>query len=376
MSRGNVVFLRSHRINQEIRSPKEIEVIHNLGYDVKLLNWDRDSEYSGIEKKKHDNFEEIQLKFRAPAGITVIPYLFVWWIVNFVMLMIWKWDIVHAVNMDSIPAAIIAAKIKRKKVIYELLDIIEFAMALPIWVRNFFLFIDRSFTRLADAVIVLDEDQIQGMRGIPNSNVFVIYDSPPESFIKPNSKIILNDNVFNLFYAGIFFKMRKLNLEKLLEAIKDIDGIKLTLAGYGDMVEELRNWSKKDPNKIEFLGKISYEEVIDVGKQSDLFFILRDPEILVNKFTCGSTLFNSMLCEKPIIVNEGTSTSKKVSSHQCGIVLNADNTEEIKLNIIKLRDNPDLCKELGSNGIKAYNKYYSWDLMEKRINKLYESLRM
>lgn len=370
--KNKVIFLRSHRTDQEIRTPKEINVLNKLNYDIKLINWDRDNRSIGIKRENKNTFEEIQLKFKAPAGLIVFPFLLVWWTFAFYQLMKTEWDVVHAINLDSIPAAILAAKFKHKKVIYEILDIYEFNMALPIQIRNLFLAIDKFFTNLADAVVVVDEEQIVGMQGIPNKNVHIIYDSPPTQLSDMDNGI--NNNYFTLFYAGVLFKRRKLNLDKLVDAIKNIEGVKLVIAGYGDLVVDVNKWSKDNPNKIEFLGKISYEEVFKYGKNSDLFFILRDPEILVNKYTCGSTLFNAMLCEKPIIVNKGTSTSKKILKHNCGIVLDADDVEEIKLNIIKLRDNPNLCQELGSNGIDIYTKNYSWDLMEEKIETLYDSL--
>ncbi len=363
----NVVFLRSHRVDQEIRTPKEIKVLQKLGYDIKLINWDRDGVRAGYKRRKVDGYDELQLKFNAPAGIVVFPFLFIWWIFSFIQLMRLDWDIVHAINLDSIPPAVIASKLKRKKVIYEILDIYEFNMDLNHNIQQFFVKIDKMFMKYADAVIFVDEKQITGLGGVPNDNVFVIYDSPPFHVI---ADISTNDE-FTLFYAGVLFKMRKLNLDKLIEAIKLIDDVKLIIAGYGDMVDEIKNWEKSYPSKIKYMGKISYEDVFEIGKKSDLFFILRDPVVLVNRFTCGSTLFNAMLCEKPILVNEGNATSEKVLKHNCGLVVNANDVQEIKKSILKLKNDHELCKKLGMNGKKAFQEIYSWKIMTEKLENLY-----
>lgn len=365
-----VVFLRSHRVDQEIRSPKEIKVLQNRGYDVKLLNWDRDGARAGYKRSEVDGYEELQLKFRAPSGIIVFPFLFIWWTFCFIELMKLDWDVVHAINLDTIPPAVIASKLKRKKVIYEILDIYEFNMALNKSIQQFVVKIDKMFMKYSDAVIFVDEKQITGVGGVPNNNVFVIYDSPPFKINVDN----VNNEKFTLFYAGVLFKMRKLNLDKLIEAINLIDNVKLIIAGYGDMVEDIKNWEKSYPDKINYIGTISYEEVFQIGKKSDLFFILRDPVVLVNRYTCGSTLFNAMLCEKPILVNEGNATADKVLKHNCGLAVNADDVQEIKNALIKLKNDPELSKELGKNGKNAFQETYSWKVMAKKLENLYSNL--
>jgi len=55
-------------------------------------------------------------------------------------------------------------------------------------------------------------------------------------------------------------------------------------------------------------------------------------------------------------------------------VVDANNVEEIKEAIIKLRDNPELCRELGSNARKAYEARYSWEIMGRRLVNLYQEL--
>jgi glycosyltransferase involved in cell wall biosynthesis len=94
----------------------------------------------------------------------------------------------------------------------------------------------------------------------------------------------------------------------------------------------------------------------------------------VNKYICGSKILEAMMCGRPILVNEGTSTANKVLEENCGLVVDANNIEEIKKAIIRLRDTPELCEELGANARKAYEERYSWGIMEKRLLDLYRGL--
>jgi glycosyltransferase involved in cell wall biosynthesis len=140
------------------------------------------------------------------------------------------------------------------------------------------------------------------------------------------------------------------------------------------MAEEIREMAARLPDKLEFIGKISYQEVIKRGLTADLFFVLRDPVLPFYRYICGSTLFNAMICGKPILVNRGTSTTKKVTQENCGLVVNSGDVREIKQAIIKLRDNPQLCRDLGANARKAYEQRYGWEIMGQRLVNLYNEL--
>ncbi len=371
MRKREVIFVRSNWLDQDVRLPKEIRALKQAGYRIRLLCWDRDCK--SHNPKKLADYEEIPFRCKAPWGIKVLPFLPIWWCFVFIHLLISKWDVVHAVNFDCIIPSVIAGRLKRKHVIYEILDVYEDAIVFPEAIRTVFINVDKLFMRLADGVIVADEAQIEGVGGIPNPKVVPIYDSPPKVRDKEDIGYQRNE-VFRLFYAGVLYKMRRLNLDKVLEAIKNIEEVKLVIAGYGDLVDEIKEWMLHMPDKVEFLGKISYEEVIERGLEADLFFVLRDPLVPANRYTCGSTLFNAMVCGKPILANKGSSTAIKVYREDCGVVVDANNIKEIKEAIIKLRDNPELCEELGANARKAYEERYSWEIMEERLVDLYREL--
>jgi len=369
--RGKVILVRSNLADRDVRSPKEIRALIREGYAVTLLSWDREGKAD--KKGKPEGYEEIRLKCRAPWGIKVLPFLPIWWCFVFIRLLIARLDVVHALNVDSAIPAIIAGKIRRKPVIYEILDVYEDEMILPGTIRAVSLFVDKLFMRLADAVVVADEAQVEGIGGIPSGKIVPVYDSPPDVFIVKDISYHKNE-VFTLFYAGVLYREKRLNLDKVIEAIKDIDSVKLVIAGYGDLTTEIQELSNQMPDKIEFIGKIHYAEVIERGLKANLFFSLRDPIVPTNRYTCGSTLLNAMSVGRPILANKVTSTASKVYEENCGLVVDANNLEEVKGAIIKLRDNLELCRELGVNARKAYEQRYSWEIMEQRLVALYKEI--
>jgi len=369
-NKKTIIFLISRRADQEIRTPKIMDVLKKTGYNTILLNWDRND----TTIPPDSNYSEIQLKFKALTEKKVIFYWPIWWIFLLKNLLKLEWDVVYSVNFDSILPALIAAKIKRKKVIYELLDIVELSNLVPPLLNDVFLFFDKILMNLSDVVVCVDEMQKLGIGGIPNKHVEIIYDSPPYIDIEEKSPQEFTLGKFTLFYAGALFKSRNLNLENVLSAIKSINGTQMIIAGEGDMVETIRIWEKEYPDKVRYLGKITYRDVIIMGLKSDLFFILRDANVPANRYTCGSTIFNAMRCGKPILANKNTSTSNIVLKEKCGLCVDEHNVEEIRNAILKLKADPKLCNFFGANARKAYDSIYSWEIMSQKIIDLVSSI--
>jgi glycosyltransferase involved in cell wall biosynthesis len=367
-------LIQTCTLNQSIRASKIAKTLINRGYNVVFLGWERGIE---IKEKKHwnnrKNIHEIKMGLRAPVGLKVIPFYAIWWCFIFSVLMVRRWDIVYAINFESVLPAVIAGRLKRKPVIYDNLDSWVEYLPLPNSIRKLFIKIDKIFMQLVDSVVLADEMQVEELGGIPNSRVVAIYDSPEDV-----SDVVIKDKGcnknFTLFYAGGLSSSRALNLDKACAAIKGLEGIKLSIAGYGDLVNEIKILSKLFPEKIEFVGSITHEEVLHRTAEADLLFVFRSPQILANKYICGSKLIEAMMCGKPILVNKGTSTAIKVLEENCGLVIDANNVEEIKEAIIKLSNNPKLCKLYGANARKAYVRRYNWRIMENRLLALYNEL--
>lgn len=372
MVKKRVIIVRSNLLDRDVRVPKEIKALNGAGYKVTLLCWDRECQTSPLYQRAN-NFREIRVRVKAPWGVKVLPYLPIWWCFSFFHLMLTKWDIVHALNFDSVIPAVIAGKLKRKPVIYEILETYEDRVVLPKVVRGFFIYVDRLFMRMATAVILASEGQNEELQEIPNKKVVVVYDSPPDSFDKINVTRQENET-FVIFQASVLNRKRQLNLDKLVSAVKDISNVKLIIAGYGDLVKEIEQWHRQMPGKIEFVGRIEHSETLRRSKAADLLFEIRSSWLPQYKYICGSKLLQAMMCGRPFLANRGTATAKKVSAENCGLVVDANDIAEIKEAIIKLRDNPELCEELGANARKAYEQRYNWEIMERRLISLYQEL--
>ncbi len=369
MAKKDVVIIKSSLMSEGIRRSKWNKLLKEE-YNITALSWDRGKRCN--INLKNGLCSEIKFTFKAPWGVKILPYLPIWWCFVFFKLIITKWDIAHVINFDSIIPAIFASKIKRKPVIYEILETYEDQTILPAKLRDILIRLDKKCMKYSNAIILADESQIEEFGEIPNSKILCVYDCPDSKPLSPTQD--RQNEVFTLFFAGVLDSERLLNLDQLFLAIQNIENVKVVIAGFGNLVEHIKSKALDNPTRIEFIGEINHNEVIEWSNKADLLFVLRSPIRPVNKYICGSKFLEAMMCGKPILVNEGTSTAKKVREENCGLVVNAENIEEIKKAIITLRDNPELCREFGINSINAYHSKYNWEIMTIQILNLYHEL--
>jgi glycosyltransferase involved in cell wall biosynthesis len=82
-----------------------------------------------------------------------------------------------------------------------------------------------------------------------------------------------------------------------------------------------------------------------------------------------------MMCSKPILVNEGTSMADIVREEKCGLVVPYGDITAIRDAILLLKNDPELARQLGANGRRAYEQKYSWKIMEDRLLGLYNKFQ-
>jgi len=165
-----------------------------------------------------------------------------------------------------------------------------------------------------------------------------------------------------------------MNLEKVFQAIENINGVRLIIAGYGDQVNDIKRWADNTADKVKYIGRIGYEEVLERTMASNLLFALYDPSVAAVRHASCNKLFEAMMSQKPILVSKGTAMEDIVEREKCGITVDSGSTEQIGKAIVRLKENPELCRQLGQNGRKAYEQKYNREIMEQRLLELYHKM--
>jgi len=364
-----VTIVRSRAIDPAAN--KLAKSLYKSGYDVRLLVWDRKG---NLEGKDGEGYKICKFDLKAPYDkSTVLLYLPLWWLYEFFFLIKDNPDIIHACDLDTLIPAIFVKTIRKVNICYTIYDFYaeDISEQIPSIVKNCLVGLEKFLIRFTDVLFLVDKSRYEQVKGAKINTLAYIYNSPPDYFDvkqKSNEK----RNITTLFYAGLIHKSR--GLEYMIRAIEDLDNIKLIIAGEGpdeSLIEDISIDTKK---KIQYIGQISYKNVIKKTLSADILFAFYDPQIPNNKYASPNKLFESMMCGKPIIVSDGSSMANIVRRENCGIVVPYSDIESIKETIVKLKDDPKLRNELGENGRRAYEREYSWKIMENRLINAYNKI--
>lgn len=365
----NIVFVRSHPVNPEPRLEKEAQTLRTAGHNISILGWRRYGQMPLSEGNLSYSITRFGLK--APVGKKIILYWPIWWLYEAMWLFKKDFDIVHVADFDTYLPALLVSKLKGRKIIYDVYDFYPNAILLPV-LHQVFKKTDLFFMKFADKIIIADDCRKTQMQLENSSKVLSIYNTPMETEITP-SQNCENKESIKIFFGGVIHPDR--DVFTMIKFAMENPDVTLTIAGSGnpEMINKIKNISESYSN-IVFLGVVLYHEILEYSQDADILFALYDPARPNNRLASPNKLFEAMMCGKPIIVNEGVATADKVCEENCGLVVPYGDYEALKEAVLLLKNNPELRKELGDNGRRAYETKYNWKIMEKRLLDLYASL--
>lgn len=281
-----------------------------------------------------------------------------------------KYDAVHAIDYD---VASVAIKIKNKydkELVYHIADFYaDSRLNIPNFLKTYLRKKEYDIINHADATIICSEDRKEQIEGSNPNNLIVVHNTPPLEQKDFKISSILDKEKIELTYVGGLEKKRF--IDQVIPVVKDSPNYGLTLAGStGDAKETVAKIS--DIDNITFLGKVAYNEALQLYKEADVMFAIYDPSHPNHKYSAANKVYEAMLLGKPIIVANNTGMDKIVRTENMGYTIDF-NQESFKDLLLYIENNREEVLEKSKNAYEAYSKY-SWKEMEKRIIDLYQNL--
>lgn len=176
-----------------------------------------------------------------------------------------------------------------------------------------------------------------------------------------------NDIVF--LYAGIIGIAQ--GLEVILDAakkVKEIPGIKFVLLGNGHEKERLLELKQTESlSNVIFIDSVSKTEMPFVLKSVNATIIpLKKLDLF--KGAIPSKIFESLAMEVPIILGvDGEARELFIEKGKCGLYFEPENAEELAKKVIEISSDPNLTKQLGSNGRKYVSEYFNRNTIAAKL---------
>lgn len=145
---------------------------------------------------------------------------------------------------------------------------------------------------------------------------------------------------FLVGFVGYFIERK--GSGRLLEACRELEGVKLAFAGSGGVKPEGEN--------VVFCRSLPHEEICDFLNAVDAFVLPTRNE------GCSNALLEAMACDNAI-VSSNLPFNWDVLNRDNAILIDPDDVEQIRAAVIKLRDNSQYRAQIAANAMKTADKF-------------------
>lgn len=359
-----IYLLRSNDINPDPRLFKYKNFLEKKRIKYKIFGWDRKNE--GLNKK---NIEYFKLKTSYGLGNKNIFNLLKWnlYLLKKMVRERKKIKIIHACDFDTILPAIFMKIFFNKKVIFDIFDWYSDSRDFSNkFLKKIINFLEKKAVKWSNYIILCEEERVAQleMKNLNKENILIMPNIPVFDYKLKEEK----NKFFSISYVGIFSKDRGLiELCKIVEKLN----IPLTIAGFGDLEEEIAKYGQKNKN-INFIGKVDYKKGLEIMKSSSLIYAMYYKESRNNIYAAPNKYYEGLFLSKPIITTKGTLVGEKTLKDKTGFVIDEgmENLEKCLLNIDKKE-----IEETSYNGKKLWEEKYI-NYIENFLNdKYYKILR-
>jgi|LSQX01.1.fsa_nt_gb glycosyltransferase involved in cell wall biosynthesis len=371
-----VVILRSNAVDPDPRVEKVARWLHEEGWKVTIIAWDRERSSPRIEKRPYALIHRIHIPGRYGAGFRNLLALLSWNLLLAVKLFITPrhFSHFHACDFDTILPAYLVGKLTRKRVVYDIFDFYadELLNRVPRPLVNCIRYIDFWIMGQIDAVIIVDDLRRAQIQGALPKQLEVIYNVPEPIEDIEYGKNLSHPYKICIAHVGILQKER--GLLEAIEVMARHPEWHLILGGFGGDEELIKEKAKKNPN-VRFVGRIPYHETLRIYSDSDIILATYDPTIPNHRYSSPNKLFEAMMLGKPIVVARGTGVDKTVERFNLGFVVDYGNLHQLEKVFAEVESWNALRKEDFALRSKAvYDQFFSARTMRKRLLNLYNRI--
>ena len=178
---------------------------------------------------------------------------------------------------------------------------------------------------------------------IPKNKVLFLANVPEQGLFSHYSKA--PHDGFTIGFIGLIRYPDQ--IEMLIDATENIEGVRVLVAGSGSSYEEIRDYCAKKEHVL-FYGPYDYQkDIIFLYSQIDCVYSVYDTAYDNVRVALPNKLYEAIVCELPIIVANNTTLGRFVIEHGIGFAVSDRDTLGLRNLIVKLIAQPQLLDETG-----------------------------
>lgn len=291
----------------------------------------------------------------------------------FFFLLLNQFDVVCSCDLDTLPAGVLAARLKRKKVVY---DAHEYFPESPELIgkpfkQSVWNLLEKLLVPNVDALYTVTQSIAQLFNKKYQTDCRVVRNLP----FKNKASVFKNSpgQPSYLLYQGAVNIGRGLN-EMLLVMLK-VDDIPFYIAGDGDEMKHLiySIQKLKLEQKVKLMGKLTPDKLRNVTDQAYIGVNLLENRGLSYYYSLGNKTFDYIQAGIPQILIGFPEYIQLNRQYQIGLVVDELSVEKIEAAIRKLMDDKELYAQLQQNCAKAAAEL-NWENEQEELIRIYKNL--
>jgi glycosyltransferase involved in cell wall biosynthesis len=274
-----------------------------------------------------------------------------------------KPHIIHANDLDTLPAGYVASRLTGARLIYDAHELwVSAGRGVGAKGQRLALHLERFISRRADAVIAVSRFRSQRMAqmlDIPEPTVVMntpFYAAFDRLSPLPWSKQFTGKRI--VLHQGRYVEHRGIP-EAVLAAKNLPDNVVLVFRGYGPIESELRDLVVQHnlEDRVVFLPPVPMNELVAYAVGADLGLVLYTPYNDNNLYAAPNKMFEYMMAGVPSVSSDIPYAREVLLGDNVGAVFAPSNSEDMARVIMTLLDNPEQLQTMKANSIRSASKY-------------------
>lgn len=128
-------------------------------------------------------------------------------------------------------------------------------------------------------------------------------------------------------------------------------------------------------DKIDYLGQLGYEELIDVYKKCSVgLCTLEKTGQYATLDTLATKIYEYMMCGLPVVITDTPYNCKLIEEYGFGMCVDPTDIKAVARAIQYFAEHPAEAYICAENGHKAYVDVFNWNNEEKKLLRLYKEI--
>lgn len=360
-----VIMLATEEIVRDQRVMKEADYISSRGYDVEILCWDRENQFSCRPEERVNNVKIKRMFHRSVYGSgfkQILPFMkFIWDARRYLKKQ--NIDFLHCQNLDGF---IVALFVKKKtNLVFDMREFYEGREKNRLK-RQIIRYLVDYAVKKANYIIHVNDFQKNSI-ATRHWSKLVFLPNFPESFLGASVDKQISERI-NIAYIGSIRQIKE--FQNLFEATRGLEDVCITINGSGPLYSELRSMETRYDN-VRITGTYNPSETSILYRQTDLLYCVYSIENENWRHAYPIKFFEAIITLTPVIVNKGTVLESFVHEYGIGFAVDGRNIDEIRALIRTITTKKALLEEKRQN-LEKIQFNFCWEGVVNNLDKVYQ----